>query len=119
MSKWPILLLSLLLGCGGSTPAPYSKPYPQPGNVQPFDVVIYNGTQWEIQGAYHVSPSGSYNVDIVPKGKSITYHVNWLPTFVRVKMCTTATPTYCYPDQVKVLGVDYSRWATKIYFTIQ
>jgi hypothetical protein len=91
--------------------AAYQVTIPSAGNVQPFDVLIYNGTQWPLYLNYQGQGW------VIPIGSTLGVPVGYLPSSVAVDVYTYATPSYHYPTQTKTLGVDYAYTANSVSFS--
>jgi hypothetical protein len=107
------LSVALLGGCNGNhgMQAAYPVNIPSAGNVQPFDIFIYNGTQWPLYLNYQGQGW------VIPIGTTVDIPVGYLPSGVTVDVYTYATPSYHYPTQTKTLGVDYAPTANSVTFS--
>ncbi len=103
--------LAILHGCRGSagTNSAALVAVPQAGNVQQWDLMISNNTQWPLS---LLPVNGSLYVPIIPPGTSVTVQIGFLPYSVTVYAETLNTPPFVYPVRVLTLGVDYSHWSS-------
>jgi hypothetical protein len=115
-----LFFFSLFLGaCNGNTgtKAAHQTTIPQVGNVQKFDVEVYNGTQWPLFITTQGYQGGSQGVTIYP-GTAAVFQVGLLPSSVTVSAYTHATPVYTYAPLTKYVGIDYSYWDQNLVFRV-
>ena len=117
------LLFSLSFGCNGNQGRQpvQTVTIPQPGTAQPFDVVIYNGSQYPIVPDVAIYPGGiglpvnPGQVLVIPPGTTLDFPIGFLPSqIVATAFSYGVPPLYQFPIQVFNLGTDFGFQSTSV-----